>query len=122
MPCEGVMDLDGEERSSAPAGGGGSVGVGAEYDYLSSLPDHLLLHILLRLPVAAAARTSTLSRRWRALFADVHGVFLALPAARARARVWGRPRRCRGHRPCIFPNPPRRPRGPERRGYLILVR
>ena len=112
------MDLDGEERSSAPAGGGG--GCGEEHDYLSSLPDHLLLHILLRLPVAAAARTSTLSRRWRALFADVHGVFLALPAARA--RVWGRPRRCCGHRPCIFPNPPRRPRGPERRGYLILVR
>ena len=39
MPCEGVMDLDGEERSSAPAGGGG--GCGEEHDYLSSLPDHL---------------------------------------------------------------------------------
>ena len=71
MPCDGGMDLDCYKRSSAPAGGGG--GCGEEHDYLSSLPDHLLLHILLRLPVAAAARTSTLSRCWRELFADVHG-------------------------------------------------
>ncbi|PAN25767.2 hypothetical protein PAHAL_4G276100 [Panicum hallii] len=121
MHCDGVMDFDGEKRSSAPAGGAGSVGGGEGYDYLSSLPDELLLHILLRLPVAAAARTSTLSRRWRELFADIHVVFLALPAARSRARIWGHPRRRRGHRPCIFPNPPRRPR-PGRRGYLTIGR
>ncbi|CAN6168373.1 unnamed protein product [Urochloa humidicola] len=43
----------------------GSVGGGAD-DRISSLPDHLLHTIVLRLrDIAAAARTSALSRRWR---------------------------------------------------------
>jgi hypothetical protein len=86
------MDSDLKKRASVYAGGGGS-GV----DYFSSLPDDVLLLILLRLPAAAAARTTALSRRWRKLFNGIHGVFLAIPGARARVRFWGRPRR-RGHR------------------------
>ncbi|CAL5062268.1 unnamed protein product [Urochloa decumbens] len=50
-----TMATDGRDRED-----------GAAADRISSLPDHLLHTILLRLlDVAAAARTSTLSRRWR---------------------------------------------------------
>ncbi|KAL6593926.1 hypothetical protein ACP70R_048827 [Stipagrostis hirtigluma subsp. patula] len=48
-------------------------GGGGEADRISSLPDHLLHSILLRLPggTADAARTSVLSRRWRPVWAHL---------------------------------------------------
>ncbi|CAL5052190.1 unnamed protein product [Urochloa decumbens] len=110
MPCDGVMGFDREERPSASAGGGG--------DYFGSLPDDVILLILVRLPAADAARTTALSRRWRGIYAGVQGVFLALPGTRARLRFWGRPRRYR-RRPRFLHTPPP-PGRPKRRGHPVL--
>ncbi|CAN6178565.1 unnamed protein product [Urochloa humidicola] len=108
MSRDGVMGLDLEERTSTSA---------SSRDYFGALPDDVLLLILVRLPIADAARTSALSHRWRDLYTGVQGVFLALPGTRARLRFWDRPRRYR-HRPRFLHTPPP-PGRPKRRGHPV---
>ncbi|XP_074580650.1 F-box/FBD/LRR-repeat protein At1g78750-like [Curcuma longa] len=48
--------------------------LGREEDYISSLPDGLLYHILSFLPTLDSIRTSLLSRRWRRLWASVPAI------------------------------------------------
>ncbi|VAI59451.1 unnamed protein product [Triticum turgidum subsp. durum] len=59
------MDMESDEAAArslaAVPGGGGS-------DFLSRLPDHLLVDILLRLCTKDAVATTVLSRRWRAVW------------------------------------------------------
>ncbi|CAN6170386.1 unnamed protein product [Urochloa humidicola] len=108
MPFDGGMDFDCEDRRPTASAGG---------DYFGALPDDVLLLILVRLPIVDAARTTTLSRRWRDLYTSVQGVFLALPGTRARLRFWDRPRRYR-HRPRFLHTPPP-PGRPKRRGHPV---
>ncbi|KAF0904798.1 hypothetical protein E2562_037313 [Oryza meyeriana var. granulata] len=71
-------------------------------DRLSSLPDDVLLSILLRLPTAAAAaQTSLLSRRWRSLWDIVpeHPFFIFADHDPAHGRAASR-------HPARLPSPP----------------
>lgn len=113
---EKPRDVDVASKCAKPSSvvSGGNFGDG---DYLSSLPDDVLLLILLRLPSAStAARTSIVSRRWRMLWADIPELSYFLPTADS-DHAHAASRRLRLTSP---PPPPRHSAGrrPRRHGHL----
>jgi hypothetical protein len=74
-------DLSPPDLTPADDEGGGSGGEGEKEDLLSTLPDDILLLVLLHLPsTAATAWTCVLSRRWSRLWAQLPELQFPLPA------------------------------------------